>query len=866
MRGAWFGENGAASEAQTLGEIVVDIADDPFVVADPAIVGDVVVSPAVGDHSARFVVSFELDADLDSDPEVFLDGTEETAWRLDGDTTNRQARRWAYALSPATSLPDGVHPIRARLTAIDGRVVTVSLGSIVMDSAGPISSVALEPSLIGRTGTARLSVVVSEPLVSPPIVRFRNQDPGLTLETSTDSLFIFALSPTCFAGGCLPADGRYVIDAIDVVDLAGNETQVRPNDLAITVDARSPRVVAFTPDRLAVSEVDGFNEVNLDVVIDEDIADGSLSVELDQLRFACTNVGGDARRHRCSGTVTPADVEEGVRALQVAAIDAAGNVGVGTVAIVSDFSPPALVPGSATLVLTPPSGALPVVGNRARPGVTLLASMSSDEILSGPPEVEIVPEGTPIDAASPFPLPVPSTAFLGARVAEHAVVLRSSVAAGNYDVRAVLQDTVGHSTRVDLNLPFTFDAVVESSCPSLGCADVDGDGQVGFSSTCAVGIDCDDSNPTVFVGAAEIPGDGVDNGCRGGDDAPVDESVGVFVDFNAPPGGNGSRAAPLNTLPASAEVAFLARSVVGTTPVGVSLASFGGGVIVGGFDPQTWTRDPSDRSAIDVFDLVPFGALVGVDVFSLQELIGAPLVVVDSTLTVQRVSGAVMVRSALAEGGQVVMRDVRIVESILSDTQLRCVDRCTFVRSLVGAVEAEALTDVTVVNSTVSGSRNFAVGAHISASPPSGTLIIVGSAIGQTGVTLSAVAWGSEVPVRIINSHLRSAPLVTQLFVGNATLQGVALDAAENGSVFLNDFALSRSDGASVVLGNPACVNCSDVQIVRGADVIDGVHILPTSPLRSGGVNPIDADAAAAADFDGDCRVPPFAVGPDQLP
>ncbi len=79
VRGAWFGENGTASEAQTLGEIVVDIADDPFVVADPAIVGDVVVSPAVGDHSARFVVSFELDADLGSDPEVFLDGTEETA-------------------------------------------------------------------------------------------------------------------------------------------------------------------------------------------------------------------------------------------------------------------------------------------------------------------------------------------------------------------------------------------------------------------------------------------------------------------------------------------------------------------------------------------------------------------------------------------------------------------------------------------------------------------------------------------------------------------------------------------------------------------------------------------------------------------
>lgn len=101
------------------------------------------------------------------------------------------------------------------------------------------------------------------------------------------------------------------------------------------------------------------------------------------------------------------------------------------------------------------------------------------------------------------------------------------------------------------------DACVATRADStLLCTDFDGDGFFGATGGCAQATDCDDRDPLVRPGAFEIPGDGVDDGCAGGQDAPIDETTGVFV---APDGsdatGVGSRAAPFATIAVAHAVA-----------------------------------------------------------------------------------------------------------------------------------------------------------------------------------------------------------------------------------------------------------------------------------------------------------------------
>jgi hypothetical protein len=95
-------------------------------------------------------------------------------------------------------------------------------------------------------------------------------------------------------------------------------------------------------------------------------------------------------------------------------------------------------------------------------------------------------------------------------------------------------DAVGHLTSGAPLLPVRFVAARLGPCAPLTAAedvDMDGDGQKAANTP--RGIDCDDGDPLVFDGAPELPGDGVDNGCRGGADAPIDDGTGVFVDPSA---------------------------------------------------------------------------------------------------------------------------------------------------------------------------------------------------------------------------------------------------------------------------------------------------------------------------------------------
>ena len=56
----------------------------------------------------------------------------------------------------------------------------------------------------------------------------------------------------------------------------------------------------------------------------------------------------------------------------------------------------------------------------------------------------------------------------------------------------------------------------DEACPTPECTDLDNDGFAVEGGSCGV-IDCDDSDNTVYPGATDICGDGIDQDCKGGD-------------------------------------------------------------------------------------------------------------------------------------------------------------------------------------------------------------------------------------------------------------------------------------------------------------------------------------------------------------
>lgn len=75
-----------------------------------------------------------------------------------------------------------------------------------------------------------------------------------------------------------------------------------------------------------------------------------------------------------------------------------------------------------------------------------------------------------------------------------------------------------------------------------GFSDADGDGESAFFG----GPDCDDSNPNVYSGAEEIPGNGIDDNCLGGD-GKLDETAAPTPDGDGGKDGSGSAPAPAPT-------------------------------------------------------------------------------------------------------------------------------------------------------------------------------------------------------------------------------------------------------------------------------------------------------------------------------
>ncbi|MFO0554471.1 MAG: MopE-related protein [Polyangiaceae bacterium] len=171
----------------------------------------------------------------------------------------------------------------------------------------------------------------------------------------------------------------------------------------------------------------------------------------------------------------------------------------------------------------------------------------------------------------------------------------------------------------------------DDSNPSIwqvltGYLDNDGDGYDGTPLALCVGttlpagvgaeaLDCDDDNPLVLPDAADLPDNGVDEDCSGGD-LVADDGNGFFVDGTTGSDSNwGTKASPFKTIQYGV---VSARADAARTNVYVAAGAYAGAVayvqspgvptavnVVGGYMPTVgWKRDPAQTTSITAAQFV----------------------------------------------------------------------------------------------------------------------------------------------------------------------------------------------------------------------------------------------------------------------
>jgi hypothetical protein len=102
--------------------------------------------------------------------------------------------------------------------------------------------------------------------------------------------------------------------------------------------------------------------------------------------------------------------------------------------------------------------------------------------------------------------------------------------------------------------------------------------------------DCDDEDPTVWPGQSEVPGDGIDQDCSGGD-TPLDAAHAVFVDATCSGScGDGTKDSPATSIAEALALATSEQALV------LAEGTYAGGFttsrsILGGYATGTWQRD-----------------------------------------------------------------------------------------------------------------------------------------------------------------------------------------------------------------------------------------------------------------------------------
>ena len=145
---------------------------------------------------------------------------------------------------------------------------------------------------------------------------------------------------------------------------------------------------------------------------------------------------------------------------------------------------------------------------------------------------------------------------------------------------------------------------------SCDCVDSDFDGYFAYDPDyCPEGDDCDDQDVLVHPGAVELPDDGIDQDCAGGDVSRSDE-IGIFVATTGSDDNPGTMGEPVRTMGVAVDLALAEdKSVFVAAGTYEELVSSQVS-LYGGYDASGWTRDIDENETILLDDDDRFGITV----------------------------------------------------------------------------------------------------------------------------------------------------------------------------------------------------------------------------------------------------------------
>jgi len=279
-------------------------------------------------------------------------------------------------------------PIRARLVDEVGNAQEVDVSHADVDSLLPsLVAVELEPR-VARLGTiVRLSILASEPLGSPPELRWLpgESPPGFVFEGVGGLNYTFQL-----AVASATAAGEHRLTAVSMADLAGNEEtyDVAPADGVLEVDNVPPAVSELQTNAEAYSRQAGFDQVVVTCLVSEslDHAGARLEARFGAEGMDCGPYEEPPGRYTCLHTVGE-QAEEGPVAVTILAADAAGNTDHAGTTVRVDLTPPSVAQDTISVQLEPaPGNPVPWI-EAVTQGTRVRVSFSVDELLLDDPEV-----------------------------------------------------------------------------------------------------------------------------------------------------------------------------------------------------------------------------------------------------------------------------------------------------------------------------------------------------------------------------------------------------------------------------------------------------------------------------------------------
>lgn len=709
-----------------------------------------------------------------------------------------------------------------------------------------LTSASFEPA-ITNGGVVRLVVRADKPLdpATPPRIDFVGDTSplGLALEATegTEQRMLVAADEA--------AEGLYTVARVTLTSVHGAPSIVDVVGVSLVVDRTPPIVrnarIANTPESGAFADVAPLDVIEARFLPSEPVAGAALIVGAVRSEDCARDQDGTGEM--VCRLLVAEGVTDGVQGASIEATDEAGNqTSVALDPLVVDTAPPRIVPDAAVLTITEAGRSV----TTASPTSDVRLDLVVSEDLGADPTVSFDVEGVR--------LPLAPVTRSGRRYAFR-FAPPTPVPPGTWRLVASLVDRFGHGADVDVELASPFDGGVPFASagglclppPGQSCVDFDGDGHSSLFS-CPDGDDPRDDDASVFPGAPELPGDGVDNNGVAGE-GTIDESSGVFVDSEAGDDANdGSRLSPVQSLgrakalrPTPSAFLYLAARA---TPYAFAVeADAAGTSILGGLDPTTWAR--TEARSVLVGDIQSPALLDSVEtegsVIGNARLVFLIRTHASSLRVFDTVFGDPIHPSAFAiDSGFGAIRSFlgRLDMIDVTANSLEAEGDVSGQRVVIRGAVSFRGASTTLVNSVVtgglavSGSTLNAVHCTFTSldGPPvsiqESSAAIVGSALIATGATL--VLYAEAVGLTLLGSNLYNdgGPLIRIRF------ENVPDIDATNSCAFTG--CITAAGNISAPAGFTSEFHLGDASAMKDAAAVAGFSVPP----------------GAAADFDRDCR------------